>query len=192
MSLYPEDGTVIAASLSDPAAFAEIFDRHFAAVSAFLRRKAGEATAEEITSQAFLVAFRSRAGHDQTRTSAKPWLLGIATNLLRHQARGAGRQGRAYERLGRSVEPDFSGEAIQRADAESRRPVLVAALAALTNDERDVLLLFAWAELTYEEIGEALEIPLGTVRSRLSRARARMEQLIHDDELACEGVTTRD
>lgn len=182
---------MIAASLSDGNVFAAIFDKHFRCVSTFLRRRAGASAAEELTSQTFLVAFASRSNFDQARISAKPWLLGIATNLVRHQARGVGRQRRAYDRATPDSEADFTEQAIGRADASGQRPALVAALSELTVEERDVLLLFAWGELSYEEIAEALEVPIGTVRSRLARARKRMEQLIDDSESEHEGVTAR-
>lgn len=177
MSQTSDDGDLIAASLSDPALFARVFDEHFDSVSSFLRRRSNAAIADELTSQTFLLAFRSRASFDRSRRSAKPWLLGIATNLLRHHFRGGGREARALERLERPTQPEFTEEAIDRADASRRRAELVSALFALTPDERDVLLLFAWADLSYGEIAEALDVPVGTVRSRLSRARSRMEQL---------------
>ena len=108
---------------------------------------------------------------------------------MRHQIRGARRQRVAYDRADGGSQPDFVEEAIGRVDASGRRGILVAALGELTADERDVLLLLAWGELSYEEIAEALEVPIGTVRSRLARARRRMEQLIDGKESEHEGAT---
>lgn len=158
--------------------FAAVFDRHFDAVSAFLRRRVDADVADELTSEAFLIAFRSRGHFDTTRDSARPWLLGIATNLIRRDRRSQGRRRRAYGRLDRDQQPDFAEEAVTRSDASNRREQLVDALSQLSEDEADALLLLAWAELSYAEIAEALEIPIGTVRSRIARARRRMQELI--------------
>jgi RNA polymerase sigma-70 factor (ECF subfamily) len=81
---------------------------------------------------------------------------------------------RAYARTG--VDPVFAedDEAVERADADTRRRELATALAELRRDEREILLLHAWAELTDSEIADALGVPIGTVKSRLSRAREKL------------------
>lgn len=182
------DSDLVADSLGNPAAFAEIFERHYDAISLFLRRRVDESLADELAAQTFLQAFAARAGFDTSRSTAKPWLLGAAHNLIRHEARSRERRLRAYTRLDRQGEPDFSLDAIARVDAETSRGDLVEALAELTDDERDVLTLHAWEGLTYAEIAETLQTPIGTVRSRLARARAQMAARLPQPELRTTGV----
>ena len=141
----------------------------------------GRDLADELAAQTFLVAFDRRARFDLSRTDARPWLFGIATNLLRRHHRHELRQLRAYARS--AVDPvldPFDGVE-DRIDASNMRRELVDALARIPSDELDALLLFAWADFSYSEIGEALEIPIGTVRSRLSRARRRLRELLELD-----------
>lgn len=170
------DSEVISASAAAPAEFATLFDRHFDAVHAYLQRRLGGDHADELASQTFLAAFDNRARYDLARRDARPWLFGIATNLLRRHHREEVRRLRAYER--NAVDPvldPFEG-AEERADASSLRRRLVGALATLSVEERDALLLLAWTELSYPEIAEALGVPVGTVRSRISRARGRIRE----------------
>ncbi len=181
MSDLTSDSAVIADSMKNPASFAVIFDRHFDALHRYLQRRIGRDLADELTAQTFLIAFDQRARYDPARPSARPWLFGIATNLLRRQRRQELRQLRAYARTG--VDPlldPFEGiEA--RLDASHRRPELADALGRMPAEELDVLLLYAWADLSYAEIAQTLEIPDGTVRSRLSRARGRVRELLESD-----------
>lgn len=173
----PSDSAVIRASLVDPRAFADIFDRHYPRVRGYLGRRVEPEVASELASETFLVAFDRRARYDLDRTGAGPWLLGIATNLLRHHRRSEARRLRAMSRAPRSADATDAVLAIAaRADAEAMRRPLFEALAALPDGDRDVLLLFAWADLSYPEIAAALAIPVGTVRSRLHRARARVRE----------------
>jgi len=170
------DSEVISASATAPAEFAAVFDRHFGAIHGYLQRRLGRDLADELASQTFLVAFDSRSRYDHSRADARPWLFGIATNVAHRHHRQEQRQLRAYER--NAVDPildPFDGVE-ERADASNLRRRLVGALAGLPGEERDTLLLYAWAELSYPEIADALGIPVGTVRSRLSRARARLRE----------------
>jgi RNA polymerase sigma-70 factor, ECF subfamily len=166
-----DDADAISASLTEPRAFEAVFDRHFPAVHRFVRRRVGLSLADDIASETFARAFASRGRFDTSRASALPWLLGIAVNLVARHYRDEERQLRAYARTG--VDPLLADEdaADARLDAAASKRRLAAALADLRAEERDVLLLHAWAELEYAEIAEALNIPVGTVRSRLSRAR---------------------
>lgn len=178
-----DDAAVITASLHDPHAFETLFDRHFTAVHRFVRRRVGD-VADDIASEAFVRAFERRSRYDKTRPNALPWLLGIAVNLVARHYRDEERQLRAYARTG--VDPVLGGgEPLDaRLDAVGTRARLAIALAELRPEERDVLLLHAWGELEYGEIAEALEIPVGTVRSRLSRARAHVRELLtHTDSI---------
>ncbi len=175
------DRDAISASLATPAAFGLVFDRHLDAVHSYVQRRVGRDLADELAAQTFLVAFDRRARFDLSRTDARPWLFGIATNLLRRHHRHELRQLRAYARS--AVDPvldPFDGVE-DRIDASNMRRELVDALTRIPSDELDALLLFAWADFSYSEIGEALEIPIGTVRSRLSRARRRIRELLELD-----------
>lgn len=168
----PTDAQVIAGAVSDPAAFATIFDRHYDIVYRYAAARLGQHDGEEIAAQTFLVALERIDRYDLSRPNARPWLFGIATNLVRHHHRSAGRTLRAHARLraGLGRPADETSAIDLRQDTQ---PVL-AAIEALPRGERDVLLLFAWADLGYEEIAVALEVPVGTVRSRLHRARTTL------------------
>ena len=189
-----DDASVIRASRPDPELFAEIFDRHAPAVHGYLVRRVGVVLAEDLTSETFLVAFRQRDRYrqaqrqdqDQTRASARPWLLGIATNLLRRERRSEVRQYRAFARTGVDPATTGCGEAdlvVARVTATAMTRQLAAALGKLSTAERDVLLLVAWGELSYADVATALGIPTGTVRSRLHAARRRMRAAIPDPGL---------
>ena len=181
MDRADSDSDAIAASHSTPASFAAIFDRHFDAVHAYLQRRIGRDLADELAAETFLIAFDRRAGYDVTRPDARPWLFGIATNLLHRHRRLERRQLRAYARSAADPVLDAFEGVDARIDASSMRRELVDALAGVPAEELDALLLFAWADFSYAEIGEALAIPTGTVRSRLSRARGRIRAALADD-----------
>jgi RNA polymerase sigma factor (sigma-70 family) len=159
------DAEVIGASLADPEAFAVLFDRHFDAIHGYVQRRVGPTLADEIAAETFTRAFDRRRRYDVSRENARAWLLGIAANLLRRHWRSERRRLEAYAKSG------------DRDDAELPGPLaaeLAAALTALPLREREPLLLLAWADLSYEEIAQALGIPIGTVRSRISRARTKL------------------
>jgi RNA polymerase sigma factor (sigma-70 family) len=167
------DAALIAASLTDPAAFTAVFDRHWPRLHRFCVSRAG-AAGEDIAAETFRVAFDQRATFDLSAGDAAPWLFGIATNLLRRFFRSGARGRRAAARLDRRPEGDHADAALDRVEAALLGPELAAALAAIGAADRDALLLHAWAELTYEEIARATGVPVGTVRSRIHRARARL------------------
>jgi len=168
------DSDAISASATTPAEFAAIFDRHFDAVHAYLQRRIGRDLADELSAEAFLLAFDGRARYDLSRPDARPWLFGIATNLLHRHRRHELRELRAYARSATDPILDAFDGVDARIDASSTRRKLIDALAGVPAEELDALLLLAWADFSYTEIAEALAIPIGTVRSRLSRARARI------------------
>lgn len=179
MGPVPTDAEIIEASRSDPTRFAAIFDRHFNSIHRYLRRRIGKDLADELAAETFARAFAGRDRYDLAHPDARPWLFGIAGNLLRRHARTERRRLLAYARTG--VDPNSVSEvedAAGRLDAQAAAPRIALALATLTSGQRDVLLLFAWADLSYEEVGSALGLPVGTVRSRLSRARTRMRELL--------------
>lgn len=172
------DSDAIAASAVTPADFAAIFDRHFDAIHAYLQRRIGPDLADELSAETFLVAFDKRARYDVSRPDARPWLFGIATNLLRRHHRDELRQLRAYARSASDPVLDAFEGVEARVDASGVRRELIDALTEVPAEELDALLLFAWADFSYAEIAEALEVPVGTVRSRLSRARARLRSAL--------------
>jgi RNA polymerase sigma factor (sigma-70 family) len=131
----------------------------------------GADLADDLTSEIFSVAFRRRSSYDDTREDARPWLYGIATNLVRRHHRTEQRRLRAYARSTLPTEDFDVAGAIARVDAGAQKTAVAAALAQLKPADRDVLLLFAGADQSYQDIAAALEIPIGTVRSRLNRAR---------------------
>ncbi|MBI4261099.1 MAG: RNA polymerase sigma factor, partial [Actinobacteria bacterium] len=157
------------------------FDRHVAAIHRSLARRVGRQLADDLAAETFVEAFRSRGRYDVRYPDARPWLHGIATNVLRHHHRRERRRLIAYARTG--VDPVLSDQselADARADADALGPRIALALASLRPRDRDTLLLFAWEQLSYEEVARALGVPVGTVRSRLHRARRMVRELIGD------------
>jgi RNA polymerase sigma factor (sigma-70 family) len=164
------------ARTGDADAFGELFDSCAKAVYNHAFRLLGDWTAaEDVMAQTFLEAWRSRAQIAADGGSLRPWLLGIATNLARGHRRASRRRAAALLRLGPLPDtPDFSDEAAGRLDDSRRIAALHRSLSRLRPDEFEVLALCTWSDLSYAEAAEALGIPVGTVRSRLSRARAKL------------------
>jgi RNA polymerase sigma-70 factor (ECF subfamily) len=173
------DAAVIEASLVRPARFGEIFDRHATALHRYLVRRLGPDDAETLVGEAFRIAFEKRSTYDLSRPNARPWLYGIATNLLAKHRRGEARRIRAVARLAAQRLPaaDFADGVSGAVDAGSRWQRVADAVTSLPEPERDALMLHVWEGLSYEEVADALAIPLGTVRSRLHRARGRIREL---------------
>jgi RNA polymerase sigma factor (sigma-70 family) len=173
------DAEVIAASSREPLEFAAIFDRHYDVVHRYLARRVGSDLADDLAAETFTTAFDVRHRYDLSRPDARPWLFGIATNLVRHHRRSEARRLQAYARLDGPGQPFTAFDGIAaRLDAERAGPAIAEALSRIPAGDRDALLLFAWADLRYEEIALALRIPIGTVRSRLNRARRRLRELL--------------
>jgi RNA polymerase sigma factor (sigma-70 family) len=174
-SVQGTDSGVIEQSLADPAAFAALFDRHYDRIWRYVCRRAGPGIADELASETFLRAFTARAKYDLGQLDASPWLYGIATNLLRGHRRAEARRWRAYARAAEPTGTHGGLEGVeQRVDASVRAPAAAAALARLKRVDRDALLLLALADLDYEAIAIATGVPVGTVRSRLNRARRQL------------------
>jgi RNA polymerase sigma factor (sigma-70 family) len=187
-----DDASVIDRSRRDPEAFAEIFRRHAPDIKRYVARRLGSQAAEDVVAETFLAAFRQRARYDMARPSARPWLYGIATNLMGRHARQEVRQLRALERSG--VDPvtaSFTDQVDRQVTAEAFGPQLARALAAMPRGRRDALLLVAWGDLSYAEVAQALDVRIGTVRSRINRARTQLrrelgegaalsEELVHE------------
>jgi RNA polymerase sigma-70 factor, ECF subfamily len=173
------DASLIEASLADPDRFGEIFDRHMPEIRRYLHRRVGSAAGDDLTSETFAIAFRGRDRFDLARPDARPWLFGIAANVIRNHKRSEKRQARAYARTSPELEEGLDLHAVHdRLDAGSLGPQVYEALSGLRAGERELILLNAWAELSHGEISEALGIPVGTVKSRLSRAEKKVRDAI--------------
>jgi len=162
--------------------FADVFDRHYEHIYAYAARRLGPDLAEDVASETFLVAYDRRAGFDPARGAVRPWLYGIASNLIMRHSRAEARRYKAYARHAEPDEgPDEAELVPGRVDAGGARARLAAALNRLSLADRDVLLLVAWAGLTQPEAAAALGIPPGTARSRLHRARQEMRKALGND-----------
>src|SRR6185436_4964278 len=171
----PSDAEVIGRSLAEPEAFGLIYDRHAATLLRFLGRRAGAEVAEGLIGELFRIAFERRKTFDTLRATALPWLYGIGANLLLKHRRGEARRLRASARL-IAREPSDRRASAGALDARVLFPRVADAIEAPPDGEREALLLFAWEDLSYQSVAEALDLPIGTVRSRLNRARAHLRE----------------
>ncbi|MEU6933835.1 sigma-70 family RNA polymerase sigma factor [Streptomyces sp. NPDC046374] len=163
----------------DTTALGEAYDEHAQVLFRYAMRVCGDqAAAEDVVSATFLEAWRCRERLRPDGDGLRPWLLGIATNILRSTAREARRRDTALARLAdRGVLPDFADDVVTRLYDTEQLTAARAALKRLRRRDREVFALVVWAGLDYAAAGEALDIPIGTVRSRLSRARDRLRTL---------------
>lgn len=177
-----QDAEVVAQSLDEPELFARLYDRYAPDIHRYATRRLGVGAADDITAETFLIAFRTRVRYDTDRPNARPWLYGIAGNLIGKQRRAEVRALRALARTGHDpVAESWAERADARVTAQSAHAPLAGALVGLPAGDRHVLLLVAWADLTYTEVAEALGIPVGTVRSRLNRARRKVRSALGAD-----------
>jgi RNA polymerase sigma factor (sigma-70 family) len=173
------DAQLLQASMSDPDRFAELYDRHAARLYGYAYRRVGPDVADDVVAETFLAAFRKRGRYDATRADALPWLFGIVSREISRHHRKEKARLRALSRIG--PEPPADGVADRVAadvSAQAVRGPLAAALSRLSAGDRDVLLLIAWGCLGYAEVAAALQIPVGTVRSRLNRARRKVREAL--------------
>ncbi|HTS96466.1 MAG TPA: RNA polymerase sigma factor [Streptosporangiaceae bacterium] len=170
------DGAIVS-----PARFEAAFQQHFPPIYRFIARRVGPALAEDLAAETFAIAYRRRAAYVPGRGSLRSWLYGIATNLLRNHWRAEQHLLALDARLLPEIDLSDGSDAVdQRVTAALLAPRLAAALGQLSREQLDVLLLYAWAELSQEEIAVVLEVAPGTVRSRLSRARAALREQLGD------------
>jgi RNA polymerase sigma factor (sigma-70 family) len=172
------DGELIRRSIGDPELFEMIFDRHYDVVRIYVQRRLGHDDGEEVAASVFEWAFTHRDRFDDaTFSSAKPWLIGIANNLVRRHLRRLDVRRRRLPfsiALDRSTpEPSLDGLV-----ALEQRPALRSALERISRDDRETFLLVVLAELSYQEVAETMGVPVGTVRSRVNRARGRLRELL--------------
>lgn len=180
------DSQLIRRSVDTPSAFGELYDRHASAIHRYVARRLGVNYADDIMSETFLVAFERRATFDHTWEQALPWLFGIANTLMKKHNRVEARAWKGLEADSLSaLPPQDLEELTSRVDAERTVRRLGRTLGRMVRRDRDVLLLYAWGDLDYVGIARALEIPVGTVRSRLNRAR-RLLRAEFNEELTQE------
>jgi RNA polymerase sigma factor (sigma-70 family) len=176
------DAVVIERSLREPDRFSEIFDRHYADIHGYASRRLGASLADDVAAETFLIAFDRRRRYDLAQPNARPWLYGIASNLIARHHRAEVRQYRALARAGADEAVDGHAERVDgRVDAAAQRARLAAALVEIAERDREVLLLVAWAQLSCEEAARALGIPAATARSRLHRARRKTRAALAAD-----------
>ena len=175
----PDDSVLWSrARAGDTEAFGVLFERHARAIYNYCFRRVGSwAVAEDLVSIVFLEAWR-RVDKQLPSGKELPWLFGIATNVVRNRRRSERRYAAALRRVSQpGPEPSFADDSDERIDDEELMGRALALLARLPRREQEVFALCAWSGLSYEDAAVALRIPVGTVRSRLSRARARLQEL---------------
>ncbi|MDX6200970.1 MAG: hypothetical protein QOE24_735 [Frankiales bacterium] len=178
------DAALWARTGEEPTAFAELFQRHADAVyNHCFRKTASWSAAEDLRSVVFLEAWRRRTDVRLHEDSILPWLLAVANNVVRTRARSLRRHRAMLQRLPVSMvsADDPEAEAIERLHDEAQMRRVQAAIAGLTRAEQDVLALCVWAELDYAAAAVALGVPVGTVKSRLSRARQHLREAVVED-----------
>ena len=175
----PSDAALVARSHDEPEVFGLVYDRHADAVFGYFARRVPRTEVPDLVAETFRIAFDTRARFDPERVRARPWLYGLATNVLRHHLRSARREQAAHLRLpGPDPDPTDEDTVAAALDAATEWPAVAAALDGLAPIDRDALLLHAWDGLSYADIAAATGVPVGTVRSRINRARRRLRELV--------------
>ena len=177
--LGASDESLLQASANgDERAFSELYERHARTIYNYLFRRLGDwSEAEDLTAVVFLEAFRRRSEVVVVEGKLLPWLYGISTNVLRNRRRALWRHRHLVEQLARQPGTDLTPDVGARSEATEQMRSVLKRIARLPRQQQDVVALCVWSELTYEEAAVALGVPVGTVRSRLSRARAALMEL---------------
>lgn len=176
-----DDVGIIRASMSDPECFGLLVRKHAPAIQRYVARRIGFEKAEDVVAETFLAAFRQRAGYAADGRDCLPWLYGIATHLVHRHWRTEKAQLNILARTGADpVTEPFTDRVDAAVTASAAKPRLAAALARLPVSQRDALLLLVWADLSYSQIARATGVPVGTVQSRISRARRRLRRQLAD------------
>ncbi|MFI7442304.1 RNA polymerase sigma factor [Nonomuraea indica] len=171
-----DDAALVERSWHDPESFAVLYDRYFAEIHRYVAGRLGTHLADDLAAETFLVAFRKRRTFDPDRGAVRPWLYGIATNLLADHRRRETRGLEALRRApaGEAFDGGHEDSVATRVTAASVQGRLAAAIRRLSAGDRDVLFLVALADLSYQEVAQTLGIPFGTVGSRLNRVRRKL------------------
>lgn len=176
------DGELIRRSRDDPELFEAIFERHYDLVRIYVQRRLGQADGEEVAATTFEWAFAHRDRFDDgSYSSARPWLIGIANNLVRRHVRRLDVRRRHWP-ISIALDRFAPEPGLDRLEALEQRPALRDALQSLSADDRETFLLVVLADLPYQEAAQALGVPVGTVRSRVNRARGRLRELLGSTE----------
>ncbi|GII94719.1 RNA polymerase sigma factor [Sinosporangium siamense] len=175
-----DDAELIQESWRRPDLFAVLYDRYFGEIHRYAAGRLGTQIADDLAAETFLVAFRRRQSFDPSRGDVRPWLYGIATNLLAQHRRSEARRLEALQRspAGDVAEDGHEERVTARVTAASAQGRLASELRRLSDGDRDVLLLVALANLSYEEVAQTLGIPFGTVGSRLNRVRRKLRRAL--------------
>lgn len=176
--MLDQDQRIISASLGDPARFGDLVPRHGPALHAYLARRVQRDVADDLLADTWFAALKSRRQYDSRRGGVRGWLFGIARHVLfaqlRQDSRTAGSVSLLLEQAGARHTEDGWSDIDSRLDAQSARVHLLAGLAALSPDDREILLLVSWEQMSPTEAAEVQGVPAGTARSRLHRARRTM------------------
>ena len=163
--------------MTDPeraALFDSLYDAHLGAVLAYARRRCSRETAEDVTAETFLTAWRRL---DELPAEPLPWLIGVAANVLANQQRSQRRGERLAGRM--AIEPAAAAEDPL---PEGLGPDLARALASLSITDRELVCLIAWERLTPAQAAQALGCSHATLRVRLHRARRRLADALKTAE----------
>lgn len=166
--------------------FRALYHDNYRPLLAYARRRVDVSTADEVVVETFLIAWRRR--DDVPDEHERLWLFGVARNTIRNASRSARRQIAVTKKLRglpRSSATDPADEA-----GDERAVVLRSALGSLSEADREVLMLVAWEELSYAEIGQMLDLTPNAVAIRIHRARKRLAK--HFDRLAAEDGPVKD
>ncbi len=173
-----DDSAIVAISSHDPEAFGELFRRHAPRLHAYVKRRLGPTLADDVVAETFATAFRQRERFDG-RAEFAAWLWGIAANAIARHHRQETRMYKAFARTGVDPAEDGIADLVgDRVAAAAHAPRLARALATLNAQDRNAILLLAWGELSYAEIAAVLGLPLGTVKAKIHRARAKLRKAI--------------
>jgi RNA polymerase sigma factor (sigma-70 family) len=167
------DAEILGRSVDEPGEFAAIYNRHVGSILRYARRRLGETAGEDVATEVFVRAFKHRASFASQHPTALPWLYWLAGQVIGDHARAERRRLRLLSRLAETAAPASTDSAGVK---PGLGPEVVRGLRRLTEADRETLLLVVWGELTYEEAAAAVGVPVGTVRSRISRARRQLRQ----------------
>jgi RNA polymerase sigma-70 factor (ECF subfamily) len=183
-----DDDPCVAGLCGDAEAFAVVYERHGPAILRYLTRRLGPDVGPDAAHDVFVRAFGLRARYDRARGTVAGWLFGIALNVAAEHRRADGRRLQALERLAGEAPRSSPGVA----PPPELTPALAGALRRLPVKEREALLLVVWGELSYAEAAAALGVPLGTVRSRVSRARTTLHDAVAEHRRPAPAITNGD
>lgn len=177
------DAELVARYRRDPELFTAVYDRYYRDVRRYAAGRLDVQAGEDVAAETFLTAFARRDRFDPGRGGLRPWLFGIATNLVARHRRTEARHYRALAAASEPADTGHENRVVASVAAQRMKPALAAALTALSRGERDVVLLVALGQLTHDEVAQALGISYGTVGSRLSRARRKLTETIDREAL---------